>query len=150
MANPAYNQLQVLKKIDNENTEVNAERTQFTQNPNQNTSSKRMLKLELNDGFSTVSALEHEYLGNKLKDNDLHPGTKIKLIGPLNIRRGVILLSPKNVEVLGGNVEEMKSEVGLEQKLKSLLTAGWSDFCISKKFRIKVFRFEDFPILKFS
>ena len=124
MANPAYTQLQTLKKIDNENTEVNAERTQFTQTPNQNPSSKRMMKLELNDGFSTVTALEHEYLGHKLKDNDLHPGTKIKLIGPLIVRRGVILLSPKNVEVLGGNVDEMKAEVGLEMKLKSLLTAG--------------------------
>ena len=51
MANPAYTQLQTLKKIDNENTEVNAERTQFTQNINQNPSSKRMMKLELNDGY---------------------------------------------------------------------------------------------------
>ena len=124
MANPAYTQLQTLKKIDNENTEVNAERTQFTQTPNQNPSSKRMMKLELNDGFSTVTALENEYLGHKLKENDLHPGAKIKLIGPLIVRRGVILLSPKNVEVLGGNVDEMKAEVGLEIKLKSLLTAG--------------------------
>ena len=83
-----------------------------------------MLKLELSDGFSTVTALEHEFLGNKIKEQNLHPGTKIRLSGTLNIRRGVILLSPKNVELLGGNVEELKSEVGLEQKLKSLLTAG--------------------------
>ena len=83
-----------------------------------------MLKLELSDGFSTVTALEHEYLGNKISEHNLHPGTKIRLKGTLNVRRGVILLSPKNVEILGGNVEDLKSEVGLEQKLKSLLTAG--------------------------
>jgi RecQ-mediated genome instability protein 1 len=116
--------LQTLKKTDNENSEVTAERTQFTQVLNQNDTSKRMLKLELNDGFSTINAIEHEYCGNKLKETNLRPGTKLSLIGPLHVRRGMILLYPRNIEVLGGYVEEMESEAGLEHRLESVLNPG--------------------------
>ena len=124
ISKPAFSQLQTLKKADNENSEVTADRTQFTQVPNQNDTSKRMLKLELNDGFSTVIAMEHEYCGNKLKETNLRPGTKIRLIGPLYVRRGMILLCPRNIEVLGGYVEEMESEAGLEHRLESILDPG--------------------------
>ena len=116
--------MQKLTKVENENSEVTAERTQFTQVQNQSNTPQRMLKLELNDGFSTVTALEHEYCGNKLKEATLRPGTKLRLIGPLYIRRGVILLCQRNVEVLGGYVEEMEDEAGLESKLKSALNLG--------------------------
>ena len=116
--------MQSLKKVTNENTEVTAERTQFTQVPRENSASQRMLKLELNDGFSTVTAIEHEYWGSKLKETDLLPGTKIRLIGPLQVRRGIILLCPQNIEFLGGHVEEMESEAGLEHRLKAILMPG--------------------------
>ena len=83
-----------------------------------------MLKLDLSDGYSTVTAIEFESCSNKLKENSLRPGTKIKLIGPLTVRRGTILLRPKNIQLLGGYVEEIRSEAGLASKLKSILTPG--------------------------
>ena len=118
--------MQKVKNADNENSEVTSERTQFTQVANQNDLSKRMLKLELNDGFSTFNAIEHEFCGNKLKESNLRPGTKLRLIGPLHVRRGMILLYPRNIEMLGGYVEEMETEAGLEQRLESLLDPGKS------------------------
>ena len=124
ISKPAYLQLQTLKKVHNENTEVTSERTQFTQVSSQNNAPNRMLKLQLNDGFSIVTAIEHEHFGNKIKDNDLRPGTKIRLIGPLHIRRGNILLSARNIELIGGYVEEMEQEAGLENQLKALLIPG--------------------------
>ena len=117
----AYSQLQALKKVNNENTDVTAERTQFSEVPAQNAASQRKLKLTLSDGFSTVATIEHEPCFNKLKETELHPGTKIRLIGPLHVRRGVILLTPQNIKVLGGHVEEMDQEFGLEQQLSTIL-----------------------------
>ena len=83
-----------------------------------------MLKLDLSDGYSTVTAIEFESCSNKLKEKSLLPGTKIKLIGPLTVRRGTILLRPKNIQLLGGYVEEIRLEAGLGSKLKSILTPG--------------------------
>ena len=120
-----YSQLQAVKRIYNENTEVTAERTQFSQVSSQNNASQRMMKLILSDGFSNVEAVEHESCLCKLKETEIHPGTKIRLIGPLQVRRGVILLTPQNIEVLGGQVEEMDREFGLERHLTSTLIEGF-------------------------
>ena len=78
----------------------------------------------LTDGFSNVEAIEHELCLSKLKETELYPGTKIRLIGPLQVRRGTILLTPQNIEVLGGHVEEMDREFGLERLLTSRLIEG--------------------------
>lgn len=122
ISKPAYSQLQILKKIDNENSEVTSERTQFIQSSSQNIAPTRMLKLELNDGFSTITAIEHEYFGNKINDKDLRAGTKVRLIGPLHIRRGRIMLNARNIELVGGYVDEMELEAGLEKTLTNILT----------------------------
>ena len=124
ISKPAYSQLQILKKIDNENSEVTSERTQFIQSSSQNIAPTRMLKLELNDGFSTITAIEHEYFGNKINDKDLRAGTKVRLIGPLHIRRGRIMLNARNIELVGGYVDEMELEAGLEKTLTNILTPG--------------------------
>ena len=84
-----------------------------------------MMKLILSDGFSNVEAIEHESCFSKLKETELHPGTKIRLIGPLQVRRGLILLTPQNIEVLGGHVEEMDREFGLERQLTLRLIEGF-------------------------
>ena len=123
ISKPAYSQQQKLLNSYNANTDVSAE-TQATQASNQNIPSQRMLKLDLSDRFSTVTAIEFESCSNKLQENSLRPGTKIKLIGPLTVRRGTILLRPKNIQLLGGYVEEIRSEAGLASKLKSILTPG--------------------------
>ena len=70
--------MQKVKNADDENSEVTSERTQFTQVSNQNDLSKRMLKLELNDGFSTFNAIEHEFCGNKLTETNLRLGTNME------------------------------------------------------------------------
>ena len=121
----AYSQLQAVKKVNTENTDVTAERTLFSQVISQNTASQRMMKLILSDGFSNVEAIEHESCLSKLKGTELHPGTKIRLIGPLQVRRGLILLTPQNIEVLGGHVEEMDREFGLERQLTLRLIEGF-------------------------
>ena len=78
----------------------------------------------MSDGFTLVPAIEHEPGMGKLKEQELLPGAKIRLIGPIQVRRGVLLLTPRNIDVLGGHVEEMDSEFGLESHLKAILLQG--------------------------
>ena len=65
----------------------------------------RSLYLSLTDGVQKVKALEMNPL-NQLADWP-KPGSKVRLTGPLVCRRGVVLLSPSQLVVLGGEVEEL-------------------------------------------
>ena len=80
---------------------------------------KRMLKFLLTDGSETVYAIEHEPLPNIV--DPVSPGTKLVLVGPLIARRGIIMLTAKNVKVWGGCVEEMAEEFSSKKKLQSLI-----------------------------
>lgn len=65
----------------------------------------RFLKFLLTDGISDIIAIEHE----KLKDisiNSTLPGSKIKLIGPIEVRRGIYFLRNNNIELVFGNSDE--------------------------------------------
>ena len=73
----------------------------------------------LTNGTQTVSALEHEPISN-LPD-PIRPGLKLTLHGELVVRRGLILLTPKNVKVIGGLCEELDSELGVRARLESVL-----------------------------
>ena len=103
----AYSQLQNLLKVDNENVTVSAdtvldssvEPTQYRQAAWEPKTS-RMLKLVLTDGFQTIKAIEHEPI-HDLK-YPMNPGCKLKLKPPITCRRGVMMLTRKNVEFLGG------------------------------------------------
>lgn len=66
---------------------------------------KRTLLLSLTDGIQTVDALE--YVPIPALHLDLIPGTKVLLKGPVECRRGVILLRQPNVELLGGEVSDL-------------------------------------------
>lgn len=71
----------------------------------QKSEGRRTLYLNLTDGVEYINAFEYEYI-NCLSMN-MSPGIKLLLTGPLTIRNGEILLKNYNVEVLGGEVEEL-------------------------------------------
>ena len=48
----------------------------------------------------------------------LEPGTKIMLLGPLTVRRGIILLTNNNIRMLGGEVDEIKEQFNLVKILQ--------------------------------
>jgi hypothetical protein len=66
-----------------------------------------MLKFLLSDITNEVIAIELE----KLKDISLdvvHPGSKIKLKGPIEVRRGIYMLKNHNIELVWANRENIK------------------------------------------
>ncbi|KAK5649599.1 hypothetical protein RI129_000628 [Pyrocoelia pectoralis] len=75
------------------------------QYPKLDTGSKRMLQLLLTDGVQQIEAIEYKPI-NVLNVN-IKPGTKIKITGPVQVRRGQIMLETKHVHLLGGEVEEI-------------------------------------------
>ena len=120
-----YSQLQTLLKVDNQNTEVSAD-SEATQAQGGKfkaawePKASRMLKLTLTDGFKSIYAIEHERV-NTLS-YPLEIGCKIKLMPPLTCRKGTILLVSKNVQFLGGSVEEMQEEFNQISTLQSMIS----------------------------
>ena len=53
----------------------------------------------------------------KSKPIFLPAGLKIELIGPIQVRRGVLLLKPSNVRIVGGHVTEHDKTCSLVQQL---------------------------------
>lgn len=82
-------------------------------NPESN-SSPRLLRVELTDGHSTISALALRTLdGLGLKTP---PGTKLKLkLGKMQFQHGFFVLSEQHMDVLGGTVEDLVEKWKLEQ-----------------------------------
>ena len=50
-----------------------------------------------------------------------HLGLKLELNGPIVVRRGVLLLTPKNVRILGGRVSDREDKCSLVQQLTDVL-----------------------------
>ena len=74
--------------------------------------SQRLYKFLLTDGRAEVIALEIE----PLRDLDIQktlPGTKLRLYGPIEVRRGIWLLQKSNVELLWHNTA-IKDLVGTQ------------------------------------
>ena len=121
----AYSQLQNILKVDNENVAVSADAEDPSVAPTQyrqaawEPKTSRMLKLILTDGFQTIQAIEHEPI-HDLK-YPMNPGCKLKLKPPITCRRGVMMLIRKNVEFLGGEVEEMRGEFELKKVLAGIV-----------------------------
>ena len=121
----AYSQLQNLLKVDNENVTVSADAEDPSVAPTQyrqaawEPKNSRMLKLILTDGFQTIPAIEHEPI-HDLK-YPMNPGCKLKIKPPITCRRGVMMLIRKNVEYLGGEVEEMRGEFELKKVLAGVV-----------------------------
>lgn len=77
----------------------------------------RILKLCLTDGKQSCYALEYQPIP-KLSLLNTHPGTKVLVsfvplhrvqikVSNVLVRRGLLLLKPASVEVLGGGVEDL-------------------------------------------
>lgn len=81
--------------------------------------SKRMLLLHLTDGSQKIQATE--YLPISQLHLDLIPGTKILIKGPVECRRGVILLRANNVELLGGEVGDLVQSNAPENVLARII-----------------------------
>ena len=61
--------------------------------------------LHVTDGFQDVQLME--YVPIPQLNLDIVPGCKILIKGPVECRKGVMLLHPKNVELMGGEVQEL-------------------------------------------
>lgn len=103
VSQPKYSQLQEIQNKENANNFITAE-TQTTQKPWE-ARPTRMLMLTLTDGVVEVSGMEYQPIVKLTKN--LQPGTKVRIKGPVNCRRGVLMLRQNNIEVIGGVVEDL-------------------------------------------
>lgn len=125
IGNSSYSQLQKIYKLENENTRVSADTSDETQSQYQPSQGQfvsswepkasRMLKLSITDGIQTLEAFEHEKIA--CLGNEITPGLKIMVHGPLEIKHGKILLKEGHVKILGGNVEHLKEKFSQENVL---------------------------------
>lgn len=82
-------------------------------------SRKRVLKLEITDGHVTLNAMEYSPIA--CLNTKLSPGCKLLLIGPIRCCNKVLLLEPKNVRILGGEMEALLITNAFENVLLRLL-----------------------------
>ena len=69
------------------------------------------LSLTLTDGFELMKGLEEA----PWLEDSIPFGTKVQLRGPLTVRRGVVILKPDQVELIGGEVEGLATRSLLPQ-----------------------------------
>ncbi|KFK26243.1 hypothetical protein AALP_AA8G221900 [Arabis alpina] len=79
---------------------------------------KRVLKFSLTDGKIEISALEYSHIPSI--NNDVTPGTKVRLENKAVIREGLVCLTPKEVTVMGGYVQSLAEEWQMKKKYASL------------------------------
>uniref|UniRef100_A0A8C2KJ97 Survival of motor neuron-related-splicing factor 30 n=1 Tax=Cyprinus carpio TaxID=7962 RepID=A0A8C2KJ97_CYPCA len=65
----------------------------------------RMLRLQMTDGHTACIGLEFKHL-SKISLNT-PPGTKVKLLGAVQVKNGILLLDDSMIAVLGGEVDHM-------------------------------------------
>ncbi|XP_050347554.1 recQ-mediated genome instability protein 1-like [Nymphalis io] len=94
----AYQQHLKLQKVNTENIEAT---TRF----DEKISSHRMIKLYMTDGVQEIVGIEYKPLRNLTLD--VIPGSKVLIKGPVECRRGVLLLTESCIELLGGEVAEL-------------------------------------------
>lgn len=75
----------------------------------------RMLRLQMTDGHTACTAIEFNYM-SKVSLNT-PPGTKIKLLGTVEVKNGCLLLDDTNTVVLGGEVEPLIEKWELQRSL---------------------------------
>lgn len=102
ISEPCYDQLRNLynEKLDEADDEI-----QMRKNQTQHVRKRRMLKLELTDGKRTVIGMEYTPIA--ALNTKLPPGVKVLLSGPIRCINRVMFLEPKNVKILGGEVDTL-------------------------------------------
>uniref|UniRef100_A0A3B4WMS7 Survival of motor neuron-related-splicing factor 30 n=1 Tax=Seriola lalandi dorsalis TaxID=1841481 RepID=A0A3B4WMS7_SERLL len=73
----------------------------------------RMLRLQMTDGHTTCVGLEFKHL-SKISLNT-PPGTKVKLLGIVQVKNGLVLLDDSKISVLGGEVDHMVEKWELQR-----------------------------------
>eukprot|EP00092_Neocalanus_flemingeri_P039657 GFUD01043189.1.p1 GENE.GFUD01043189.1~~GFUD01043189.1.p1 ORF type:complete len:576 (-),score=226.10 GFUD01043189.1:202-1929(-) len=130
VSSPAYGQLQKLHQVDRDNARVSADDSQASQAGQggyQATQGgryqqcweprpQRIMMLTITDGFQTVEAMEHQVI--KVIPDVVSPGMKVQVLGPVTVRRGIIMLTSNSVRVLGGQVEELQEQFSLQSILQ--------------------------------
>lgn len=115
-----HKQLQTIRRPDVlKNLEVDCETPSGPQNRPEPTGN-RILKMEITDGVVTILAFEDQFIPS------LHepyvPGKKAILVGPIECRKQILFLRPKNIIILGGEVDALlipnATENILARKLK--------------------------------
>uniref|UniRef100_A0A8C4EVJ5 Survival of motor neuron-related-splicing factor 30 n=1 Tax=Dicentrarchus labrax TaxID=13489 RepID=A0A8C4EVJ5_DICLA len=74
-----------------------------------------MLRLQMTDGHTTCVGLEFKHL-SKISLNT-PPGTKVKLLGTVQVKNGLLLLDDSKISVLGGEVDHMVEKWELQRSL---------------------------------
>ncbi|XP_014226553.1 recQ-mediated genome instability protein 1-like [Trichogramma pretiosum] len=102
-----YKQLEKIRQVSTENVDAteNENAIQEDKFSAWEPKPKRMLQLFLTDGLQDVLAIEYKPI-RFLKDN-LYPGYKVLIKGPVICRKGVILLEENNITEIGGEVESL-------------------------------------------
>ncbi|XP_077262738.1 uncharacterized protein LOC143897745 isoform X4 [Temnothorax americanus] len=103
IASSKYKQLCEIRKIDNRNLEVALEEEKKKEE--WQPKGRRMMQLCLTDGVQDVTAIEYTPL--KQITGALLPGYKVMIIGPVDCRRGVILLEDSKYKEVGGEVDSL-------------------------------------------
>ncbi|XP_058486222.1 tudor domain-containing protein 3 isoform X1 [Solea solea] len=75
----------------------------------------RMLRLQMTDGHTTCVGLEFKHL-SKISLNT-PPGVKVKLLGTVQVKNGLLLLDDSKISVLGGEVDHMVEKWELQRSL---------------------------------
>uniref|UniRef100_A0A671R5P8 Tudor domain-containing protein 3 n=1 Tax=Sinocyclocheilus anshuiensis TaxID=1608454 RepID=A0A671R5P8_9TELE len=75
----------------------------------------RMLRLQMTDGQTSCTGLEFKHL-SKISLNT-PPGTKVKLLGDVQVKNGILLLDDSKITVLGGEVDHMIEKWELQRSL---------------------------------
>ncbi|CAG9803049.1 unnamed protein product [Chironomus riparius] len=84
----------------------------------------KLMKLQLTDGQNTYSAIEMEPTALSL---ETRPGTKISLkVKQLKYANGQLLLTPKNMDILGGYVESLVSKWEISRSLATQMKGNRS------------------------
>ncbi|XP_011634729.1 recQ-mediated genome instability protein 1-like [Pogonomyrmex barbatus] len=114
IASSKYKQLCEIRKINNDNLEIMEEEKLIERQK-----ARRMMQLCLTDGVQDVTAIEYTPL--KQINGTLLPGYKVMIIGPINCRRGIILLEDGKYKEIGGEVESLLKPNALENVLARAL-----------------------------
>ncbi|KAF2905375.1 hypothetical protein ILUMI_00793 [Ignelater luminosus] len=105
-----------IQKLRNSNALINAMADQEAQTLNHG---KRVLQLRLTDGVQEIEAIEYKPISTL--NVNLPPGTKIRITGPIIVRRGQMMLEERHINVLGGEVEELLVSNAAENILANAL-----------------------------
>ncbi|KAK2143564.1 hypothetical protein LSH36_831g00041 [Paralvinella palmiformis] len=108
-----YSQLQKVRGTENENVQVSATQNSQSQRPE----SGRLLMFEMTDGVQSIKGMEYRQL--PAVDDSLTPGAKVIISGPVVCRQGVLMLTPENWMLLGGEVDALveNSKVNVLQRV---------------------------------